>query len=435
MPIAISDVGRAVQRRDGSRSFVRDVYVNSLVTQVFTDTGYAPVYTNGYVNPDGVTQSAGDIIFLGNRDPLGQPVPGYTTTIPPALTQSIDLMFIGDSTIPFGRGASATPVNVNTDGARALCVPTKLRDYLIAAGYNASSESWNEGTNTGATLPLYDPRVTLGAGWTVLGSGAAGSSGQCIGGRLIQNTTETVTLASFQPSTQVKNFEVYIASSGAGTIALAIDGGAETNVVVTGTTFQKYALNAASLGNHTISHRRVSGSCYLVGGRAYDPAKTEIRIINMGTRGSSTFGWIAADQPYRPLTALATIAAQKYICNLGINDMINLTLDQFKTNYATLITAILATNPTATPANVLALMVPTPIDAAQAVNFTALQCRTAIYELAATFGLTVIDTPVITGTRAQMDARGQSVDTLHFNATLMDFIAQKISPIIQSTLL
>lgn len=250
-----------------------------------------------------------------------------------ALSTSPRVLIIADS-LGAGRGAGTGAVQM--DGARVLSWPTKMKDALISMGFNASAESFCEGNNTGGTLPLYDPRVSLGS-WTV-------SAGRTIGGLTLTSVSNTTPFI-FTPSSNVDTFEIYAPINGSfGNTSYQIDsGGSPVGFTQNGTAALQKITVSTTLGAHDIRVNWVSGGAsYLSPIVAYNSTQTGFRIINMGSRAFSTSDWIQADVAWRQFPAINTYSPHISLISLGINDMrtggANNTIGTCTTNLQSLIT-------------------------------------------------------------------------------------------------
>src|SRR5258708_187392 len=111
------------------------------------------------------------------------------------------LLVLSDST---GAGFGSPTTN-SFVGSAATNWPTVLQSLLNTASFPSLNKCFFNDANvevTGATLPQFDSRVTLGAGW------GAAASANGFGGTSLVNTTTTNAI-SFTPGTAFDTIEVY----------------------------------------------------------------------------------------------------------------------------------------------------------------------------------------------------------------------------------
>lgn len=323
-------------------------------------------------------------------------------------TRNAKILCIGDSiTVGYGAGGFVHA------GAEPLAYPAQLAGLLAA--YNGSRQSAfgdHAGTSS-ASLVGFDSRLSIGAGWEPY------SLTPSIGASMLRNITNTTDAVNFTPSIPVDTFEIYTAggSDGDGT-SIAFDGGAPVTTafgVVSGA-YTKTTVSAGSLGSHTVNLKRVvagGGGAFVDGIVAYNSAVKEVSVYNGGWSGSASVHWNDATAPYRPLSALATIAPDLTIICLGRNDCLaDIPPAVFAANMQAIITAAKAVG------DVL-LVTPPPCDpitlpAASLADQEAIV--DAIRALGATNGCNVVDVSARWQSYAVSQPLGRYSDTVHPSA-------------------
>jgi lysophospholipase L1-like esterase len=348
----------------------------------------------------------------------GSPTP---TPAPTGLSRNYRVLFIGDSTTAGVGAGSGGSSDVN--GGRPHSVPLQCAARLNALGYKAIAESLCAANNNGfsaAEWTGYRPEITIA------GTIATSSAGPTIGGAgprlgsgigITFTTTEPVDVVEF----------AYPRASGFGTLSLSIDGGAATtyNQNVTPSDYVKQTITGLSTATHSFAFGRTAGTPhgpFFV--NAWKSGEHSLQILNAGARNWTTADWIGAGGPAAPLNAIAVIAPDLVVIDLGINDWraAGTTIAAFKANMQVLITAC-----TNAGAQVI-LCVPHDIasyaTATDAWNLTA--AITAYQQLATTNGCSLVNASheyfvaglvaVDPATYAVMNAAGLMNDTLHCKA-------------------
>jgi hypothetical protein len=286
---------------------------------------------------------------------------------------NMNVAIVGDST-QAGDGAG-TGTN-GYDGARVLSASRKLATMLapttgkgiIAAQETAIFGSAGVASGTPGQYLTYDTRVLMPSGWSLASAG--------IGGGYYDNSTTTNAL-SFTPTIAFDTIVYWYAqNTGLATFTVDIDGGAaiETPNSAGSGALVKHTLTVA-LGTHTINWKRtgVGANLRILGCTVYNSASKTVDVWNMGVAGSLSTSWINAANPWSPLNALTSIAADLYVIDLGINDWINGTdPTTFQTNMQTIITACAAQGDVVLCSPVPRAIASTPL-ATQLLYVTALQ--------------------------------------------------------------
>lgn len=323
------------------------------------------------------------------------------------LQKAIRTLVIGDS-LAAGRGAGTGAVQM--DGARAQSWPTKMRDALQAMGFLATSESWAEASNTGGTLPAYDPRVNLGS-WAV-------GAGVGIGG-LTLTTAAAGAPSIFAPAIPIDTVELFLPTNGFGTGTYQFDaGGAPVAFSEGGAPSLQRLLATTTLGMHDMRLNWVAGTLYQTPMVAYDSTKKDFRIINMGMRNIATTGWLQQDAAWRPFPGIGTYLPDITLISLGANDGrpggAGTSLATFIANMQTLI------NKATAAGGKVGLVIPPPWNTAtQDVGgtFTYAQMVAAYISLGETNSIDVCRTDLLFGSWAAATALGLTFpDELHYNA-------------------
>lgn len=323
------------------------------------------------------------------------------------LSKAVRVLVIGDS-LPAGRGAGSGGVQM--DGARARSWPTKMRDALQVMGFPASAESWAEASNTGGTLPGYDPRVTLGS-WSV-------GAGIGIGG-LTLTTAAAGAPMIFAPSIPIDTVELFLPTNGFGTGSYQFDAaGTPVPFSEAGSASLQRLLATTTLGMHDIRMNWVSGTLYQAPMIAYDSTKKDFRIINMGMRNIMTTGWLQQDAAWRPFPAIATYAPDISLISLGVNNGRpgapngGTSIAVFTSDMQTLINKATALG------GKVGLVIPPPWDVSTqdtGGTFTYAQLVAAYLSLAASNNCPVFRTDLLFGSWAAATTLGMTFpDALHY---------------------
>lgn len=315
-------------------------------------------------------------------------------------TGRMTIACLGDSTTA---GTGANTGGSGQVGAYAYAYPAALKTLLntkLAAAVDGSM--WGHANNDVVAYGTYDPRVSVGTGWTT--DSTAGIAPFWI------NSTTTNALA-FTPPEQCDTAVIwYVRNTGQGQFTINVDGGAALATVdSSGTAAVLSQTVTFTKGAHTINIARngTGGAAYIIGVHSYDSTAPSISVWNWGWHGSTAAVWSLQGAQGRPATAIAAIAPDVVICNIGINDM-GTSVATFQTNLQTIVTKALAGGD-------CILVVPVPSSTAVHPQADQDAVRSAILAVAATNDLPVIDLSLDFESYTQANTSGWMFDTLHPN--------------------
>ena len=305
-----------------------------------------------------------------------------------------------------------------TPNGRGAAWPKRLADLMSAGGLPASAASLagaGAGDLASGGYGAYDPRVSLGNGWSV-------TSLTSLGGKLFTTPDWGTETWSFQPDGPVDRFDLYaVCNTALGVIAVETDGVVRATI----DTLKPAALERHTVGfpetNGPISVRRASGGAvFIAGGAAWKSELRRVQVINGGWGGSRVADWTTTDQPYRAYGGLPVAGADLTVICLTINDWNNGTaVAAYRANLGLLVDRALITG------DVL-MMTGTPSDPAQGkASYAAQQAiAAAALEVAAEKGLAApIDGAALFGGGF---APGLMFDAVHPNAAGQAMIAQAV---------
>lgn len=295
--------------------------------------------------------------------------------------------FVGDSTVAGTNGG-------NTPAATAW--PVIFRNMLSGLGYPSAGSGFVAAYRAASAS---DSRWTYGAGW----GGVNGISSR-VGN---STTTNALVFTSVETGTQT---HVYYSNAG-GPFTVSIDGGAPVTVTPTGASTMG-VLTATGLADttHTISIVRTSGTVEVFGVEIRK-ATTGVRIYNAGIAGAKIASladatWTSVAQTVAGGAASQFTADAIFLC-CEINDMTGgggsvVDAATYKTQMQTAITNLKVNGAS------VVLIAANPV---QTGDFTAY--TKALYDLADTNDLPLIDLQDRWGNYTTANARGMMGDTIH----------------------
>lgn len=276
------------------------------------DARWSDATGTALVLPDGsaqwVTPVAGVTASAAFKRRIGLALGGIwnaTLPSPPPI-----ILFKGDSTFSGTKTAGLDHI----DGRKNSFV-AQLAKALTAAGLPATHEAFLGGriATTLAEYNEYDPRVSIGAGWSI--------GGPALG--VIRFFTTGSNPIAFTPTTSFDRILVmYTGYSGAGTFDINVDGGA--NIATTDTNGADrigLAVFSVAAGTHTINLTRASGTVQINGMAVWNSTERGLMLIN-GSAGGATTTVLANDvASYSNLNGAGYLLPIATVLSQGINDM------------------------------------------------------------------------------------------------------------------
>lgn len=307
---------------------------------------------------------------------------------------------------------SVSPTNWTAAALDSLALPATANGFF----------GENNVTAQGSTLPAYNTIVAAFlAGWAV-------STFKTAGGFAVENSTNTNAL-TVAPVGKVTTAEAYFAQdAGLASITATWAGslGSQT-VSAAGTAGILKVLCDAGTSNpdqRFFIARNSGGACRLLGVDFWDSQTPSVRLFNLG--------WCSGDLPeasgnataYDALPTTLAIAADLAFVRFGINPWhVGTSVATFKAQLITYVTALLVTTD---------IILETPFPSKITDTTRALQASyiSAIYEVAAQFGLMVNDIWQKIGSWERANSLGYYSDPLHPNMSLGRLIGESQATII-----
>ncbi|QAY16082.1 hydrolase [Arthrobacter phage Elesar] len=295
--------------------------------------------------------------------------------------------FVGDSTVAGTNGG-------NAPGTTAW--PVLFRNMLPGMGYPSAGSGFVAAYRAASAS---DTRWTYGAGW----GGANGNSNKVAN----STTTNALVFTSVETGTQT---HVYYSNAG-GPFTVSVDGGSAVTVTPTGASTMG-VLTATGLADttHTITITRTSGTVEIFGVEIRRTT-TGVRIYNAGIAGAKVASlanstWDSVAQTVAGGAASQFTADAIFLC-CEINDMTGgggsvVDAATYKTQMQTAINNLKVNGAS------LVLITANPV---QTGDFTAY--TKALYDLADTNDLPLIDMQDRWGSYTTANARGMMGDTVH----------------------
>ncbi len=207
----------------------------------------------------------------------------------------------------------------NTMGwdAAGAGVPSRLMSYPVglAAAMSGLSASCSDGFGRALTsttgYSAYDPRATIGAGWSAAG-------GASLGGEMWINSTDTSAI-EFNPAEAWDTADVWVALDDAATLAIGISGDLHNFTPSTGS-IVKLTYQAPSIALQALQIARVSGAIRVIGWSLSRSDVKGISIYNAGRSGWRSDQYDDATSYYSPRNAISAVAPDVGLIQLGLND-------------------------------------------------------------------------------------------------------------------
>ncbi|BAL75997.1 SGNH/GDSL hydrolase family protein [Bradyrhizobium cosmicum] len=224
-------------------------------------------------------------------------------------------ILVGGTSVPAGNGSN--PAASVTD-VRKGSYPTRMAESFTRYGVPASWQSFFGNANQAGNLPTFDPRISLGAGWSYDGTRMT------LGGYLLNSVnTNPLTLT---PTQAVRTFEIYsLFAPGAGTQTVAIGGSAPASGVPSIAQNATLAVNksvasaaAASTSALTLTNTSTTITRTL-GVIAVDDTSYGIDIVNAAIPGSLISDWAANNGVFSPINMFSQVGADLFVLDVLTN--------------------------------------------------------------------------------------------------------------------
>ncbi|MGK5028498.1 SGNH/GDSL hydrolase family protein [Janthinobacterium sp. MDT1-19] len=228
---------------------------------------------------------------------------------------------MGDSrTTGFGAAGTA-----NFVGARAKNRAAQLAAILNAQGLPAHTDSFfcdGNINSVGATVPQYDPRITMGAGW--INSGAFNVV-QWTGFGIAFSNLTTLNAMTFTPDNPTDTADVYyLTRPGFGSFTISVGGNVIKTVDANVAQSIKKETVTFPRGANTITFMPVAlgSGVFVYGCDCYDSTMPKISVWTLGNSGGgvanliyNTYPW-EGTQPFK----LGVMTPDVVILDIGVND-------------------------------------------------------------------------------------------------------------------
>ncbi len=247
--------------------------------------------------------------------------PALSTAL--AASTRASLAIVSDSTAA-GWGSNGPPSGSGVAGdannaRRARAWPQQLCGLIKLAGVPCRADAFfghSTTSNTIAEVVADNPNLTLGAGWSVLGTVS-------VGGRMLENSTDTTAL-TFTPEENANSFDVlYVQTTGYATFTVTDASGTLATVNAAGSLSVIKATVTRSVASKlpiSIQRNGTGTNLRLIGIVPYDTTTPMLEIWNMGWAGSTTTNWTAATNAVSPLNAMIVMPPTAWFIELGPND-------------------------------------------------------------------------------------------------------------------
>lgn len=226
---------------------------------------------------------------------------------------------LGNSTTAgFGSTGAA-----NYIGAQRKSYPAQLANTLDKSVSTAWADNWFGNRNCdlggGNTLDQLDPRVTLGAGWTI-------SSNNSLGADSLINSTTTNPIG-YTPDAVFDSVEItYFRNTALGSFTVNADGGSTIATInANGAAATLKTTVTVPRGTKTVNIVPPGASPVVICGViAYDSRNAGMQVCNMGWAGARASNFAAADA-FGVNNAIQVVAPHLTILANMINDWVNAT--------------------------------------------------------------------------------------------------------------
>lgn len=234
--------------------------------------------------------------------------------------------WVGDSKdVGTGSGTSGAS---NLFGALASSPTAFAAAEFARQGFSTSlGSTYSDGnvTSVGVTRAQLDPR------WSVLPTDWSVRSDTTAAGRVYQMLS-TGARGTFSPTETFDTITItFNRTSLSANLLVDVDGGTAQQLVPNGSTASgliRFSLTVAR-GTHVIGVQPTGNASFWGGLEVSDSTTPTVRFINLGASGwraTSTLAsasWSETTNTYSPLNALAVIAPDIAVVNLGTNDVLN----------------------------------------------------------------------------------------------------------------